>query len=136
MGDSVGRKREGPVALAELLSSVPAVPVEDPEFERTPGELAERGRVAGFEHLRNELLRHWRVLHREYHIPLAALLKLVLETDRHILFAQLATLKLGDADSLRQQQWRWFREYLRGEHTSPVSEEIEPAVSAVEPVKE
>ena len=80
-----------------------------------PGKLHDNGRVAGFEALRDELLTNWRTL-LDF-IPLPALVKLVLETDRHALFSLVAEAKLSDR--FDREKWDSFQEYLRGEVSEP-----------------
>lgn len=107
MADSAKKK---PVPLAEALASPP------PKlFAELPSVMQQDGRVAGFEGLRDMLLANWRGLAAEFDIPLQALLKLVLETDRHALFAQVSEEKLGDADRSKQKKMKWFQDYLEGE---------------------
>lgn len=111
-----------PKSLADVLSEHP--PLSPKElFETVPGVMQTRGRVEGFEALRDLLLANWRDLAAGYNIPLHALLKLVLETDRHALFAMLSEEKLGDADRAKQGRYKWFQQYLEGEVDSPLPPE-------------
>lgn len=89
--------------------------------------MRDSGRVEGFESLRDLLLANWRELAAAYDIPLQALLKLVLETDRHALFAMLSEEKLGDADKSKQRAHKWFQDYLMGEVDGPLSPETKLA---------
>lgn len=86
-----------------------------PHFEGAVARLARDGRVKGFEQLRDELLTHWRWL-AHYRDPLA-IIKTVLETDRHALFAQLSEQKA--ADKFQLDAWRAFQKYLEGEVSEP-----------------
>lgn len=77
------------------------------------------GRVAGFEQLRDALLTNWRSL-AGMGVPLTQIIKMVLETDRHALFALLSEEKLGDRDTQKQKSLENFQEYLQGKTDIPV----------------
>jgi len=109
-----------PKSVAELLITTPP-PSVDPRFETVPGIMQNKGRVEGFESLRDMLLANWRELAAQFEIPLPQLLKLVLETDRHALFAAIAEEKLGDADRTKQKKWEWFQGFLGGDVDVPLS---------------
>ena len=100
-----------PKALAEVLEATSPVTL----FETVPAKMAQHGRVEGFEALRDLLLNNWQTLSGSLGIPLQALLKLVLETDRHALFAMMAEEKLGETASTKNKTQRWFQDYLKGE---------------------
>lgn len=106
-----------PVPLSELIPVSPATS----SFEDVPNIMEAKGRVSGFEAMRDMILSNWRALAAEYEIPLPALLKLVLETDRHALFAAMAEEKMGDADRSKQKKWAWFQEFLEGKVDVPLS---------------
>ena len=116
----MARKAAAPIPLSELLLQAQSSPKPvEANFEIVPDVMRRRGRVEGFEALRDLLLEHWQGLAREYNIPLQALLKLVLETDRHALFAALSEEKLGDADQAKQRRWTWYQQYLTGAVDDP-----------------
>lgn len=110
-----------PNSLAEILqTSSPGEPL----FESLPERMREDGRVAGFEALRDMLLRDWRSLAAEFEIPLPQLLKLVLDTDRHALFAALSEEKMGDANEAKVKRIRAFQDWLQTGNLKSLSEII------------
>ncbi len=104
-----------PLAQRFESESIDAPVIEDKLFESVPATMGRRGRVEGFESLRDLLLTNWQALSSAYGIPLHALLKLVLETDRHALFAMMAEEKLGDSMNTKNKAQRWFQDYLGGD---------------------
>ena len=94
-------------------------PNETVEVTRPPGMLAEvpgviakSGRVAGYEHLRDRLLADWEQFIARGVNPYSAL-KLVIEMDRHAMFADVqAEKKRGH---FHEKMWEDFQSYLRGE---------------------
>lgn len=108
-----------PRKLSETLDVALPTSSPAPLFETVPAVMERGGRVAGFEALRDLLLNNWQVLAASYNIPLQGLLKLVLETDRHALFAAISEEKLGDADQSKHKRLKAFQEYLEGETSVP-----------------
>lgn len=128
----MGRRRfSRPTPLAEMLKDAPVLPSTAPLFETIPAKLAE-GRVEGFESLRDTLLANWRSLATEFEIPLPQLLKLVLETDRHALFAALSEEKLGDASQAKIRAHKQFQDYLHGEVDMSLLPEVKLSEAPVE----
>jgi len=77
-----------------------------------PDVIASGGRVAGFEYLRDRLLRDWEGFIGKG-VNAYSALKLVIETDRHAMFAEVqAAKKKGETDA---KMWENFQRYLHGE---------------------
>ncbi len=102
--DSVSKRwpsgRRGPRLPAKLSAAIRGI----------PDEIRSGGRVAGFEALRDALLAHWPDLVRV--MSPAAVIKAILETDRHAVFAQVAEEKARERFDL--EAWRQFQDWLRG----------------------
>jgi hypothetical protein len=80
-------------------------------------------RVRGFEQLRDTLLTEWVALSTR--IPLHALLKLVLETDRHALYAMVAESKVDRTEDV--DRWSAFQKWLHeGVRLPETSSPVEP----------
>lgn len=107
-----------PIPLANLIAQSPP---SDKLFSEVPATFKAEGRVAGFEAIRDMILSNWRDLVAEFEIPLPTLLKLVLETDRHALFAAISEEKLGDASDAKLGRYKWFQGFLEGEIDIPPS---------------
>ena len=83
-------------------------------FQSIPAILHKQGRIEGFEALRDALLEHVDELSSN---PLAVI-KMVLETDRHALFAQVAEEKARLKRDV--EAYDEFRRYLAGDIDSLV----------------
>lgn len=79
-------------------------------FEKIPKLIAKKGRVAGFEKLRDMALEDWETLSAKMN-PYSAL-KLCIEFDRHAMFAEVAQEKAKGA--FDRDLWDKFQEYLHG----------------------
>lgn len=109
-----------PKSLADVIANKPKTTAL---FETIPDVMKSGGRVEGFEALRDLILANWRDLAREFDIPLHALLKLVLETDRHAIFALMSEEKLGDGDKTALRNYKWFQNFLLRGVDSPLPPE-------------
>lgn len=77
-----------------------------------PAIIGDKGRVAGFEHLRDRLLSDWETFIARG-VNAYSALKLVIEMDRHAMFAEVQARKQqGQFD---QQLYADFQDYLHGE---------------------
>lgn len=109
-----------PRAFAEQFVDPPVdAAVETLPLANVVETLQTTGRVAGFEQLRDALLTNWRSL-ASMGLPLTAIIKMILETDRHALFALLAEEKLGERDASKQKGLENFQEFLKGNTNIPV----------------
>lgn len=79
-------------------------------FADVPEIIAEQGRVKGFEQMRDRTLSNWEVLSSRLN-PYSAL-KLVIEFDRHAMFAEVAEAKTKGA--FNQELWKEYQDYLHG----------------------
>lgn len=91
--------------------SLPKIPKEAGIFEKFPGIFAGEGRVKGFEKLRDELLSNWEVMMNKG-MNAYSVIKLVIETDRHAMFAEVQADK--KAAQYSQKVWEEFQGYLQG----------------------
>lgn len=109
-----------PKPFAQVFAETPVdAAVETVPLADVVDTLQTSGRVAGFEQLRDALLTNWRSL-ASSGIPLTAIVKMVLETDRHALFALISEEKLGDKDSQKQKIMENYQDFLRGKTEIPV----------------
>lgn len=93
----------------------PTAPADDPPasggfFAEIPQIIASKGRVRGFEAIRDRVLTHWESLSRICN-PYS-LLKLAIESDRHALFAVVAEEKARGA--FDRDLWERYQDYLHG----------------------
>src|SRR5687767_15000966 len=79
-------------------------------FKNIPKIIKKKGRVAGFERMRDMALGEWEVLAAKMN-PYSAL-KLAIELDRHAMFAEVAAEK--QKGSFDRQLWDNFQDYLHG----------------------
>lgn len=80
-------------------------------FAKIPKLIAKKGRVAGFEKLRDMSLEDWEQIAAIMN-PYSAL-KLAIEFDRHAMFAEVAAERAkGTFD---RELWDNFQQYLRGD---------------------
>lgn len=86
-----------------------------PPLADVPAIIGESGRVKGFEAIRDMLLASWQYFARSSN-PLAVL-KSVLEMDRHALFAEVAAIKASG--KFDQDKWEAYQRYLAGEVQAP-----------------
>jgi hypothetical protein len=93
---------------------MPSVPAEAVKkfgmFARIPRIIKKKGRAKGFERVRDLVLTNWEMLGAVSN-PLAAL-KLVLDVDKHAMFAEVAAEKAKGAFDM--QLWSQFQDYLEG----------------------
>lgn len=86
-------------------------------FDTVPALIHEHGRVRGFEKMRDVLLSSY---HRLGQDNLLAVLKMVIELDRHALMSEVAQAK--QRARFEQEAWERFQSYLRGEVDVPGTE--------------
>lgn len=99
------------LAKKVLPNTEPAVAPE-PMLAEVPDVIRDQGRVAGFEHLRDRMLSDWEKFIKAG-VNAYSALKLVIEMDRHAMFAEVqAEKKKGEVD---QQKWDWYQKYLQGQ---------------------
>ncbi len=79
-------------------------------FEKIPKLIKRKGRVAGFERLRDMALEDWETLSAKMN-PYSAL-KLAIEFDRHAMFAEVAQEK--NKGAFDRDLWEKFQTYLQG----------------------
>lgn len=97
--------------MPDKPSSVkPEAPEAIRMFRKIPGLIKRKGRVAGFEAMRDMSLGEWEVLSAKMN-PYSAL-KLAIEFDRHAMFAEVASEKAKG--SFDRSLWDSFQDYLHG----------------------
>jgi hypothetical protein len=79
-------------------------------FRDIPKTIAEKGRVKGFEALRDKVLTDWETL--SGFCNAYSLLKLAIESDRHAMFAAVAEEKARGA--FDREIWERYQDYLHG----------------------
>lgn len=106
-----------------------AVEPPPPLLGEIPGIIGAEGRVRGFEKLRDVLLANAERLG-----PLLAVIKTILETDRHALFAAVAAEKQRHDEAT--EQWNWYKKYLSGEVMAPYKEDLGTEAAHARPHRE
>lgn len=86
-------------------------------FSRIPKTIRKKGRAKGFEKIRDMVLINWEMLSAVSN-PLATI-KLVLEIDKHAMFAEVAAEKAKG--SFDKGLWDEYRDYLQGKIELPPS---------------
>lgn len=86
-------------------------PIDAARFRKVVQLIKRKGRVKGFEALRDEILLSYEVLTKE--MPSYSALKIALEADRHALFAQVAEVRGVTEES--KQEYVEFMRYLSGD---------------------
>ena len=91
--------------------ALPKISPDKPIFEAFPKVFKKKGRVQGFEDLRDTLLANWEMMMNKG-MNAYSIIKLVIETDRHAMFAEV------QADKRKAQfdnkVWEEFQDYLQG----------------------
>lgn len=90
-------------------------------FNSIPKLIKRKGRVAGFEKMRDMALADWEVLCGKMN-PYSAL-KLAIEFDRHAMFAEVAAEKSKGA--FDRDLWNQYQDYLHGKIEAPIIENQE-----------
>jgi hypothetical protein len=94
----------------EALNPAGSEPTPLKMFEKIPKIIRKKGRVAGFEKLRDMALEDWEQLSARMN-PYSAL-KLCIEFDRHAMFAEVAQERAKGA--FDRDLWDKFQNYLHG----------------------
>lgn len=84
--------------------------VAAPDFGTVPALIREHGRARGFERLRDLVLERPDGMGTDNFL---AVLKMVIELDRHALFSEVSEAKARDR--MDKDAWEKFQEYLRGD---------------------
>lgn len=91
--------------------ALPRIQPDKPIFEAFPKVFKKKGRVQGFEDLRDTLLANWETMMNKG-MNAYSIIKLVIETDRHAMFAEVqADKRKAQFD---QKVWEEFQDYLQG----------------------
>lgn len=104
--------------IIELLAPEAAERKKRNLFAEIPALIESKGRVKGFERLRDLILLNWEELSSVLN-PYSAI-KLVLETDRHSLFSEISEEK--QKDRFHDKKYQEFQEYLKGNIELPGAE--------------
>lgn len=120
-------------------TETPSLPLLDPpkkrkgKFSRIPKVIERRGRAKGFEKIRDKLLKDWEGMSVLTRNPLAVL-KTVIEMDRHAMFAEVQQAK---ASKYTDEQYEKFQKYLEGEDNGPGEDRLDKDVAkAVDTIDE
>src|SRR5947209_512981 len=95
-------------------------------FGKIPKLIKGKGRAAGFVELRDMLLKDWEGMSARMN-PYSAF-KLILETDRHAMFAEVAAEK--QKGTFDRELWDQFRDYLHGSVEAAPDTGATPEVAA------
>lgn len=102
------------------------------KFARIPKVIEKRGRAKGFEKIRDKLLKDWENLSAMTRSPLAVL-KTVIEMDRHAMFAEVQQAK---ASKYTDEQYEKFQKYLEGDDTGASEDSDKEIAKAVDTIDE
>ena len=91
--------------------ALPKIKPEKPLFEHFPKVFKKKGRVGAFEDLRDTLLANWETMMSKG-MNAYSVIKLVIETDRHAMFAEVQQDK--KRQQFDQNVWAEFQDYLHG----------------------
>lgn len=109
------------------------LPKKKGKFSRIPKTIEKRGRAVGFTKIRDKLLKDWEFFSAASRSPLAVL-KTVIEMDRHAMFAEVQASKL---DSTSDDRYAKFQKYLEGDDSGAEIEAPDKSVTkAVDTIDE
>ena len=104
--------------------ALPRIQPDKPIFEAFPKVFKKKGRVQGFEDLRDTLLANWETMMNKG-MNAYSIIKLVIETDRHAMFAEVqADKRKAQFD---QKVWEEFQDYLQG-GVAPADDQVKADV--------